>query len=84
LEGAPDRIEVLKKFLDQLDPVAWVGSFRASTVESNAKLLDDLAHYPDRIVVEFISAQKLRLAEAIKEYKHTDDLIERERDERFE
>jgi hypothetical protein len=83
LDGAPNRVEVLKKFINKFSPVAWAGS-HVTIVESNAKLLDDLATYPDPAVIEFIRAEKIRLAEAIKTERRTETLIERERDERFE
>jgi hypothetical protein len=84
LDKAPDRIQVLKNFLTQLDPIAWFGNSRASIVKSNEKLLDDLADYPDPAVVEFIREQKTRLAAVVKDYSHIDDMIARETDERFE
>jgi len=64
-------------------PVAWTGS-HATIIESNVKLLDDLATYPDPAVIDFIRAEKIRLAEAVKGERHTETLMERERDERFE
>ena len=39
LDRAPNRIEVLKRFMTQFSPSAWAGS-RATIVESNVKLLD--------------------------------------------
>jgi hypothetical protein len=83
LDKAPDRVEVLKKFIGQFSPTGWAGS-RASIVESNAKLLDDLAGYPDPALIEFIQKEKTRLSQAIQAERHTEALIERERDERFE
>jgi hypothetical protein len=38
LDKAPDRVEVLKKFIAQFSPTGWVGS-HAAIVESNARLL---------------------------------------------
>jgi hypothetical protein len=83
LDKAPDRVEVLKKFIGQFSPMSWAGS-RAGIVESNAKLLDELAGYPDTALVEFIAKEKVRLAEAIKMERQTETLFDKERDERFE
>jgi hypothetical protein len=83
LDKAPDRVAVLKKFIEQFSPMSWLGS-RAGIVESNAKLLDDLAEYPDTALVDFIAKAKVRLAEAIKMERRTETFFEKERDERFE
>jgi hypothetical protein len=83
LDRAPNRIEVLKKFVNRFGPVTWSGS-HATIVESNAKLLDDLATYPDPAVIEFIRAEKIRLADAIKDERRTETLMYGEQDERFE
>jgi hypothetical protein len=83
LDKAPDRVEVLKKFIGRFSPMGWAGS-HAAIVESNAQLLDELAAYPDPAVVEFIAKEKSRLAQAIQAERQTETLIERERDERFE
>ncbi len=40
--------------------------------------------YPDDAVVNFVSQEKLRLANEINTARHYDTLVERERDERFE
>ena len=65
LEKAPDRVEVLKQFARQFEPMSWSGS-RASIVESNAKLLDELEAYPDPAVVDFVAQEKVRLGQAIE------------------
>jgi len=83
LDKAPDRVEVLKNLIRQFSPVGWTGS-RASIVELNAKLLDDLASYPDSALAEFISQEKTRHAQAVQVERQTEALFERARDERFE
>lgn len=83
LERAPDRVAVLRRFVDKFTPTAWTGS-RAAIVESNAKLLDELAVYSDPALDEFIASEKRRLIDAIEEERTIDFLIDRERDERFE
>jgi hypothetical protein len=83
LERAPDRVAVLKRFVDKFTPTAWTGQ-RAVIVESNAKLLDELAAYSDPALNEFVASEKKRLMAAIEEERTIDFLIDRERDERFE
>jgi hypothetical protein len=83
LDKAPDRVQVLKKFIGQFSPMGWAGS-HAAIVELNAKLLDELAGYPDPALVEFIATEKARLAQAVQLEKQTEIMIEREMDERFE
>jgi hypothetical protein len=83
LDKAPDRVEVLKNLIRQFSPMAWAGS-RASIVELNVKLLDDLVSFADSALAEFISKEKSRLAQAVQEERQTEALFERARDERFE
>ncbi|MGA3200730.1 MAG: hypothetical protein ABSD89_15200 [Halobacteriota archaeon] len=83
LDKAPDRVEVLKKFIAQFSPIGWVGS-HAAIVGANAKLLDQLDGYADPALVEFIANEKTRLSKAIHAEKQTETLIEREWHERFE
>ena len=83
LDKAPDRVAVLRHFTDKFVPVAWAGS-RTATIESNARLLDGLAMYPDPVLVEFISKEKARLADAIKIERTAEFLIERDRYAGFE
>lgn len=83
LDRAPDRVAVLKLFVGKFSPTSWSGS-RAAIVKSNARLLDELAGYPDPALVEFVEKEKTRLSQAIQAETQTEALIERERDERFE
>jgi hypothetical protein len=83
LDRAPNRIEVLKKFVGQFSPMSWAGSL-ATILESNARLLDDLADYPDPKVIEFIRAERVRIARVIESEKHQETHFERIQSERFE
>jgi hypothetical protein len=83
LDKAPNRIEVLRTFIGQFSWSAKYGS-RASAVESNMRLLDELLEYPDMAVKEFVKNEKARLTQAIRAVKLTEIPIVRERDERFE
>ena len=66
LSRAPDRIGVLRNYVRQFRPQSWSGE-RSAILESNGKLLDDLAHYPDRAVVEFITQEKALLHKELEE-----------------
>jgi len=83
LGKSPNRIEVLRKFIRQFSPPGWDVS-RAAAIESNLRLLDGLAAYPDPALVEFVNKEKMRLSQAITAVRQLETPIERERDERFE
>jgi hypothetical protein len=83
LDKAPDRVEVLKQFVQQFSPMSWSGS-RAAIVEANAKLLDDLMAYPDPAVAEFVAQEKVRLCSAIEQERRHETEMDKKRDERFE
>ncbi|GAC1435635.1 MAG: hypothetical protein NVS1B11_24370 [Terriglobales bacterium] len=65
LEKAPDRGQVLKKFIRQLS-LPWDPS-RAEEVQANLHLLDDFACRPDPTLAEFAKSEKSRLSQAISE-----------------
>jgi hypothetical protein len=69
--------------MGKFSPTAWEGS-RAAIVESNAKLLDELAQHGDPALVEFISREKIKLASLIEAEHRVQYLIERHGEERFE
>jgi hypothetical protein len=84
LENAPDRIAVLKEFVNQLvDITSWSGS-RAAAMETNARLLDGLMGYPDTAVVDFVVHEKVRIRQMIESERHRERFFDRQRDERFE
>jgi hypothetical protein len=83
LDKSSNRIEVLKKFIRQFSPPGWDVS-RAAAVESNLRLLDGLAAYPDPALVEFVNKEKMRLSQAITAVRQIETPIERERYETFE
>jgi hypothetical protein len=83
LKNAPDRVELLKAFLSRLSPTSWSGS-RATIMESNAKLLDDLKGFSDPALIEFIAQEKVRLSKEIEAERRAEQLADRTRDERFE
>ncbi len=84
LKKAPDRIEVLKKFISQMTLLSgWTGSL-AATIESNIQILNNLAEYPDCVVVDFISREKVRIQKLIERERRSEDSYGRITNERFE
>jgi len=83
LERAPERLKVLELFVRRFMPMSWSGS-RATIIESNARLLDDLEGHPDPSVVEFVAREKTRLASVVQGERRAETLADSRRDERFE
>lgn len=85
LERAPDRVEVLRQYVMRFSPVglSWGGS-RATIVDANTKLLEDLEGHADRAVAEFAAQEKIRLAKAIQQLREAETITDGDRDERFE
>lgn len=83
LDRAPNRVEVLKGLMRQLRPFGLSGS-RASIVEANSKLLDELAQHSDPAVREFVAAEKSRLSQWITAEINIESRIYRDSAERFE
>lgn len=79
LEKAPDRVQVLKKFIRQLS-LPWDPS-RAAEVQANLHLLDDFACHPDPKLANFAKSEKSRLSQAIAEARKVRPPIYMERDE---
>jgi len=83
LERAPDRVAVLRQFIQRFSPMSWVGSLSA-TMAANATLLDKLGAYPDTAVAKFAMEEKVRLSQCIEQEKRQETELDRARDERFE
>jgi len=60
LQQAPDRVEVLKRYIEKFQPMSWSGS-QVPLWEANVKLLDYLTDYPDPNIVAFAAVEKTRL-----------------------
>jgi hypothetical protein len=65
LEKAPNKLEVLTKFIERFSPVAWSGR-RSEVIASNARLLDQLNTNGDPAVAELISTAKARLVQFVE------------------
>ncbi|MBI3476657.1 MAG: hypothetical protein HY010_13070 [Acidobacteria bacterium] len=63
LEKSPDRPRVLQKFIRQFSLPGWDSS-KAAEVQSNLRLLDEMAKYSDPRLEEFASQEKARLSQA--------------------
>jgi hypothetical protein len=83
MDKAPNRVEVLKKFVGQFSPTGWAGS-EATIVETNAKLLDEFVEYPDPAVRQFVAAEKTRLADSVGTIRRVEMLLDRQQNETFE
>lgn len=83
LRQAPNRIEVLRNYIEQLRPTSWSGSL-SMTWEANVRLLDSLPEDEDPSVRAFIVAERERLGGQIAELRIREDAEERAENERFE
>jgi hypothetical protein len=83
LEQAPDRIEVLKRYIERFQPMGWSGS-QVPPWEANVKLLDSLADYHDPNIVAFVAAEKTRLLSVLDVVRQREASQERRDNERFE
>jgi hypothetical protein len=83
LEKAPDRVEVLRRYIDKFQPMSWSGS-QVPPWEANAKLLDSLADYPDPDIIAFAAAEKTRLQSVLDLVRQREASRERRENERFE
>jgi len=83
LELAPDRVAVLKKYLEQFGPMEWNTSYR-TLVESSVKVLDQFSDYPDLGIRDFVGREKARLANVVIVEPQTEPQARKLQDERFE
>jgi hypothetical protein len=83
LEKAPDRIQVLRKFIQQFSSQGWDAS-RVSEVELNLALLDEIPAYSDAELSEFAVKEKARLSEALAAAREVRPSVHMLPDEGFE
>ena len=83
LEKAPDRTEVVRRFVTQIASEGGWGS-RATNIEAKAKLLDKLSQYPDPALVAFVAEEKLRIAEYIQRERRSEAARDRRESDSFE
>jgi hypothetical protein len=83
-EKAPDRVEVLSRYIEKFRPMSWSGSSQVPPWEANVKLLDSLADYPDPNIVAFVAAEKIRLRGVLELVRQREASEESHENERFE
>jgi hypothetical protein len=83
LEQAPDRIEVLKRYIGKFQPMGWSGS-QVPPWEANVRLLDSFSDYPDSKIATFAAAEKIRLLGVLDLVRQREAAEERHENERFE
>jgi hypothetical protein len=83
LEKSPNRVEVLKQYVHQFVPSSWGGS-RATVIEANLKLLDNLTEFADSALSAFVTSERSRFRRLLETEKRVEMAEDRTRDERFE
>jgi hypothetical protein len=83
LEQAPDRIEVLKRYIAKFQPMGGWGSL-VPPWEANVKLLDSFSEYPDPNIIAFAAAEKTRLLGVLDLVRQREMSRERHENETFE
>jgi hypothetical protein len=83
LDRAPDRIEILKRYINHFRPMSWTGS-QATAWEANARLLDTLEGYEDLALATFARSERQRLKIALNELRQKELEAEKHENERFE
>ena len=83
LDRAPDKLDVLKKFVRHLRPMTWSGS-RAAIMETRLPLLKKLEQHSDAALAGFAKADGERLKKEIEQEKRYETEQDRSVDETFE
>jgi hypothetical protein len=83
LEHAPDKIEVLNRYIAQFHPTTYSGS-RSAAWEANAKLLDVFEDHANASLAEFARAEQEKLRVMLDELRREELASERRENERFE
>jgi hypothetical protein len=83
LTHAPEPRSVLAVFVERFRPMSWSGS-RATLMEANARLLDDLGLEVSAEFMPFVAEAKDQLAREVARERLLETAEDRARDERFE
>jgi hypothetical protein len=83
LERAPNKIEVLKHYIDHFAPMSWSGS-RSATWEANARLLDHFENHSDIDLAAFARLRRDELRRLLDDLKRQELDSEKRENERFE
>ncbi len=84
LQRAPNRVSILKKFLERFRPLGGFVDSAASILKSNASLLNELEDFNDPDLKEYLPRAKALVNEALENEKRLELLLARQTDERFE
>jgi hypothetical protein len=82
LEKAPDPSAILRIFVSHFRPAGGRNGSLSTILESNATLLDELEAYP--ALRDAVAEQKVRVRTWIEQERNREQLLDKERDERFE
>jgi hypothetical protein len=83
LERAPNKIEVLERYIGHFVPTSWSGS-RSATWEANARLLDHFANHPDTELAAFAKSRTDELSRFLDDLRQQELDSERHENETFE
>jgi hypothetical protein len=83
LERAPNKIEVLKHYIDHLAPRSWSGS-RSATWEANTRLLDHFENHSDIDLAAFARLRRDELGRLLDGLKRQELDSEKQENARFE
>ena len=83
LERAPNKVEVLKHYIDHFEPMSWSGP-RSATWEANARLLDHFENHSDIDLAAFARLRRDELRRLLDDLKRQELESEKRENERFE
>jgi len=83
LERAPNKIEVLKPYINHFEPMSWSGS-RSATWEANVRLLDHFENHSDIDLAAFARLRRDELRRLLDDLKRQELDSEKRENERFE
>ena len=83
LNRAPDRIEILKRYIYHFRPMSWTGS-QTTSWEANAQLLAPLEDHDDLALATFARSERQRLKIELNELRQRELEVEKRANERFE
>lgn len=83
LDRAPNKIEVLKHYIDHFAPMSWSGS-RSAIWEANVQLLDQFETHSDVELAAFARLRRAELESVVNDEKRQELASERRDNETFE
>lgn len=84
LDSAPDRIEIVNRFIGRFQPRGgWSGSL-ASILEERVKLLAQFRDHADFKFSQHVRAEEIRLQKLIEDTRRWETQQDKSQDERFE